>query len=173
MCRIVSVTLSSMASLRTRIDVGGGRQVGTIAGNRDGGGSRRVSEQLADCRRGERRDGLGMEPVGLRKLRKQRGVERVASATAARRIGTSRPCQSPSGAMACAISGALRDLPPERDNAWRMASSRGSAVEVESGEDMRLALAHSLSARKAACFGTASPGVLIACIKPWQRQRSS
>src|SRR5947199_9035 len=58
-----------------------------------------------------------------------------ASATAAPRIGINSPCQSPSGAIAWAISGALRVLAPACDNTSMIDFSREPA-RGESGADM-------------------------------------
>src|SRR5882757_11054529 len=64
-----------------------------------------------------------------------------ASAIAARRIGINNPCQSPSGAIACAISGALSVPEPVRIRTSRIESSRGMACG-ESWADMHHAMAH-------------------------------
>src|ERR1700712_1542532 len=64
-----------------------------------------------------------------------------ANATAARRIGINSPCQSPSGAIACAISGALSVPEPARIRTSRMESSRAMA-RGESWADMHYAMAH-------------------------------
>src|SRR6267154_1706549 len=64
-----------------------------------------------------------------------------ASVTAARRIGIISPCQSPSGAIACAISGALSVPEPVRIRTSRMESSRGMACG-DSWTDMHHAMAH-------------------------------